>query len=773
LEFVTVGLLYSEGNLFLDILMMKKEWKKDAGLIIPLFSIGLLMRLLISPYTSHGYDINIHRVWLFRLLKEGLFFYISSEGIELFGEYWGHDPDFCELPPIFPLTLFIMGKVYSLIRLQLDDIYLLVMFMKIPQIIAECSISLLIYFLVKRERSSNMGAFAALIFLLTPFTFLLTAVWGAPESIVSLFVTASMYMIYKENYLLASCLLGASLMVKPYTIVFLPIIILFSYPHIGARKTFLQFMLFVLSAFFVASPWLIVQREVFIDAMWSGALHNLGVRIPKGVIWGFPSFWLIVDIICSITGFPYEIIAPFQLYVFIFLAFVIYFMTVKLRLNLKKENLWFVSHLFLFCFMMFFPSAHEKWEYSCFPLLLVASFLIRKRSPFLFLTYFVLAFSLSGAVYGDGKYFFESADVLPMPRSFIYGGVLAEKWYYFLKETVKIMGVVFSQALSAFLFLGIFLLHLSILCNLSEFKDLMRKTSREKFSRLHQIQLDSFLKSSVKNEKADALTSLEQNISREVEETTNAFNLLLNALQDIFLKINEVEKMLRSGEINEKVYYLLMGSLAKESLIKINNIYALRDRLELIRARAKAEWAKEKMEISTFLSSENQRILEWDTHLKKSFYRSLNVWENIVSLVEKSLSYLTIERELLIIEQYLSLIKKHVSLPTEIIEECQKICEQRLNAILKNWSVSRRNIIEEISNIEEKISQMREKIREIEIRFAVGEFTKEAFEHMLSNLQLSLKSMEEDSLKMKKYLQEIDEKCLKVSRMWKETIHFN
>jgi Gpi18-like mannosyltransferase len=98
--------------------------------------------------------------------------------VELFGEYWGHDPNFCELPPIFPLALFIMGKLYSLIRPQLDDVYLLVMFMKVPQIIAECLIAFLIYFIEKEERSSNVGILAALIFLFNPFTFFLTAIWG-------------------------------------------------------------------------------------------------------------------------------------------------------------------------------------------------------------------------------------------------------------------------------------------------------------------------------------------------------------------------------------------------------------------------------------------------------------------------------------------------------------------------------------------------------------------------------------------------------------------
>jgi hypothetical protein len=747
----------------------KKEkvmWKKDIPLLIVSFSLGLFMRLLISPYTSHGYDVNVHRVWLFRLLKEGLFFYISSENVELFGEYWGHDPNFCELPPIFPLALFIMGKLYSLIRPQLDDVYLLVMFMKVPQIIAECLIAFLIYFIEKEERSSNVGILAALIFLFNPFTFFLTAIWGAPESIVSLFVIASMLMVYKGRYFIASCLLGVSLMVKPYTVVFLLPMILFSYPALGVRRTLLQPILFALSSLFVASPWLIVQRGVFIDAMWSGALHNLGVRIPEGIVWGFPSFWLIVNLLCSLSGFPYKIIASLQIYVFIFLTIAMCFMIIKLRLNIERKNLWFISHLFLFCFMMFFPSAHEKWEYPCFFLLLISSFLEHEHPFLLFSTYFVLMFSLFGAVYGNGRYFFESTDVLPMPRDFVYGGFLAEKWYNALKEFTKIIGTLFSPVLSAFLLLVIFLLHLFILYNLSKFEKLMEKMPKSKHLNQHQTQLDIFLKSSIMEDKQaladNASANLGSNISKEAKKSISAFNLLLTSLQDIFLEINEIEKMFKSGEINENTFRLLMNALAKEAITKVNEIYFLRDKLELIKTRAKVEWAREKIELNRVLSPESQKILEWDAHLRKRVYMPLNMWENIISLIEKSLSFLTIERELSIIEQCLLLIKKrHVNMPIEIIEGYRKICKQRLDVISKNWSLSKRGIIEQISYIEEKISQVKQEIKEAEIRFSVGEFNRDTFERMISRLQDSLKKMEDDYFKMQNYLRDIDEKIFR------------
>jgi len=100
--------------------IMCRSFLKEAVIVVTLFFISLSIRLLIAPYTGHGYDINVHRVWLFRLLNNGLFFYTSSKGMGLFGESWGHNPEFCELPPIYPSSLFLMGKIYRWVQPGLD-----------------------------------------------------------------------------------------------------------------------------------------------------------------------------------------------------------------------------------------------------------------------------------------------------------------------------------------------------------------------------------------------------------------------------------------------------------------------------------------------------------------------------------------------------------------------------------------------------------------------------------------------------------------------------
>ncbi|MFQ6095403.1 MAG: hypothetical protein ACE5NN_04605, partial [Candidatus Bathyarchaeia archaeon] len=421
------------------------EWGlKDIIVLLAVLAFGLSTRVLIAPYTGHGYDINVHRTWLFSLLENGLFFYVAPEGMELFGKSWAHDPNFCELPPIYPSALFLAGKIYALLRPNLEDIYLLVLLMKLPQIIAECGIAVLVYYIVRKETDLRLGAFAAIAFLINPITFFLTAVWGAPESLVAILVIASVYAAYKSMNFLAALLLGVSLIVKPYSIVVLIPLLLFSYADLKFFKTLALPLVTAVSAVITASPWLIAQRSVFIRAMWAGAVHNIGIRMWEGTIWAFPSFWRLIKGICDISGFPYAVVAPFQFYIYLLLTFVLCYFVIRSRVNLEKRNTWFITYLFMFSFMMFMPSAHEKWVYACFPLIVVAAFLRREDRTISLLMYAGLTFTLFEAIYGDCRYFFVSTDVLPMPRNFMYGGVFAEAWYYILWSAAGAVGRQFS-----------------------------------------------------------------------------------------------------------------------------------------------------------------------------------------------------------------------------------------------------------------------------------------------------------------------------------------
>jgi len=750
----------------------------EIALIVALLIFGLSSRLLIAPYTGHGYDINVHKVWLSKLLDNGLFFYIPPEGMGLFGESWGHDPNFCELPPIFPTTLFMMGKMYTFVQHGLDDIYLLVMFMKIPQIVAEVSIAILVYYIVRKETNLRLGALAALLFLVNPFTFFLTAVWGAPESMVMVFVLASIYATYRSRPLLAAFLLGVSLMVKPYTIVFLIPIVLFCYRDLKFPRTLLLPLITAFSATIIASPWLVAQGLVFIDAMWSGAVHNLGIRMFEGTIWSFPSFWQLVRSICDISGFPYAVVAPVEFYVYLFLTLVQCFVVIWSGSNLEKRNLWFTANLFLFSFMMFLPSAHEKWVYSCFPLLLIAAFLERKQRMISLLAYFGLTFTLFGAIYGDGEYFFVSTDLLPMPRNFVYGGVFAEFWYYALWSVAEVIASLFSSVISVvfptviffILFVWSLIQQVQPELEASSMKPSGSTSKEGTITDSFQIQLDGFRTQPQKKSQPSPSVTSTGLVEDEIIEFIETFQSHFKNVKETSLKLDEARRMLKSGEIAEDTCRPLMDELGEQLSATVEEIYRLRETLELAKARAKLEWAKEETELKEGLTQERQDMLKRDVYLRRKLYAPLHRWEEVISKVDAALASLTIEEEASIIQQCLSLMREklHSRTPGDERERRKRLCQQRLEAVSDKWASIRRNKIEQVFNIEQNTSQITQEMKEVETRFAVGELNQDVFEYKIGALRGSLKRLEKEILDTQNYLNEMDNKIFRCSELLRE-----
>jgi len=197
----------------------------------------------------------------------------------------------------------------------------------------------------------------------------------------------------------------------------------------------------------------------------------------------------------------------------------------------------------------------------------------------------------------------------------------------------------------------------------------------------------------------------------------------------------------------------------------------LRENLEFIRTEAKIEWAKEKMNLDKLLTSKNRKLVEMDFYLKKKIYAPINELEEIISKIDVALAHLTIEEELSIIEQYLFLVKKaHTYLSANDIERFWKICWWRLNSISKIWSSTRDDIVKQIADLKKEILQVKQKIKEVEIRFAVGEFDRNTFENAINRLQSSLKTLEEKSSMMQNYLHRMDEKLFKCLEAAKEKI---
>jgi len=284
-----------------------------------------------------------------------------------------------------------------------------------------------------------------------------------------------------------------------------------------------------------------------------------------------------------------------------------------------------------------------------------------------------------------------------------------------------------------------------------------------------QRQLDGFQTFSQEKERAFPVASATQT-EDEVNEELKAFQSCVKSIKETSLKLEELAKMFKSGQIPENAYKLIIKELGDQISISVEEIFKLRELLELARVRAKLEWAKEKIGLKEFETPDHQRMLAGDAYLTRELYSPLNKWEEMTSKIDGALSSLTLEEEASIIEQYLSLIKERLSAKAGIedIERGKAACKERLSSISERWTSIRRDKIERVMNLELKASQIKEDMKEVEVRFAVTELGQGAYEYKVSALQGSLKNVEREISDIRKSIDEMDMKIFRCSDLVRE-----
>lgn len=294
--------------------------------------------------------------------------------------------------------------------------------------------------------------------------------------------------------------------------------------------------------------------------------------------------------------------------------------------------------------------------------------------------------------------------------------------------------------------------------------DIFKKSKDKKTVNRAQKRLDEYKPAPEKNLPQWALSLRE--VEEEVDKNLKSLQLRIQDIKETSLKIDELTKMFKAGEISENTYKILLSELSGGLSQSIEEILKTRENLELLRARAKLEWAREKIETEKIAAEYLSR-----EYVSRELYRSLPVfrWQEILSRIDNALSSLSFEEELSIIEKYLSIIReKDFPEKTEEIEAIKRICQQRLNVLSEKWFSTRRDKIKRIMDLEARASQLRDDIKEVEVRFAVGEFDKSIYDLKMGELQGALRNLEKEIASLRDYINEIDQKIFRITELLKE-----
>lgn len=369
---------------------MKKINKKQIILLIILIILALIPRLILAPQPGYKDDTDCWQRWSYLIQKRGLtniYEEYKTPGIFI-------DPNY--LPP-YLYILGLLGKIYQKFFSPqfLLDTKILYLLLKLPAIIFDLFLGLLIFFfLLPREKFKTAYLISAL-FLLNPAIIYDSSYWGQIDSIHTFFILLALILLYKNKFSFSWIFITLASFFKLQSTILIPFFLIINYKKQEAKKTIINLFIALLTAGLICLPFLVKGKISYLLKIIFTAPGSYPVLsanafnfwwLLHGIHFSSRSFFLIRDISSSSP----DLFSPFFIGLIIFLA--VYFLTL-LNYHLKKypSAIFFSTAAFLiFSFFMIPTEMHERYLYPVLPLICLTLFQNKK----MWLIYIGLSFTL-------------------------------------------------------------------------------------------------------------------------------------------------------------------------------------------------------------------------------------------------------------------------------------------------------------------------------------------------------------------------------------------
>lgn len=219
-------------------LKAEKSELKHLLFIFGLLVIGFIVRIFfVSKYVEVSGDLLVNAAWGEKFWQYGpkdfyfvdKWYYAAPNYPQLsslmYGvSYWLFDYKYI-LPQIHNTIKIV--PAFFIIYFYDYGYYLL---LKLPSILADLGLSVLIYKVVwEISKERRKAIFALSFYLFNPVSIFISAVWGQTDSLVALFALTSFLLLFRKNFVFSAPLLVISLFIKPNWIIAVPIYLLLLY----------------------------------------------------------------------------------------------------------------------------------------------------------------------------------------------------------------------------------------------------------------------------------------------------------------------------------------------------------------------------------------------------------------------------------------------------------------------------------------------------------------------------------------------------------------
>ncbi|HEY8320814.1 MAG TPA: phospholipid carrier-dependent glycosyltransferase [Candidatus Baltobacteraceae bacterium] len=256
--------------------------------------VGLIARLLFIGSDGFHNDVQAFQSWSLTLAEHG------------FGQFYAK-AGFADYPPGYFYILGAIGWLWETFFKHADPNYFALRLMvKIPAILADLAVGLLLYKLVRRFADERWALGAAALYVLNPVFILISAMWGQVDSISGGIALLAVYLLLRSDdetvrapWFVGSAwvLFGYSLLIKPQAAILIPLFLAFAFVDANKREMRLRATAAGIGASLIVTLLLTLPFHPtwnpVADFGWLAGQYRVGVsQYPYGTINAF-NLWAI------------------------------------------------------------------------------------------------------------------------------------------------------------------------------------------------------------------------------------------------------------------------------------------------------------------------------------------------------------------------------------------------------------------------------------------------------------------------------------------------
>lgn len=345
---------------------------------------AILFRFIVSFTVWHP-DVNNHVDWGIRFFQYGASKFYAPES-NVWSFTWPNQPPGTTY--LFAGVKTFSDFVFSIfwwINIKVPPFPSNIMFflehnlypglLKLPSILADVGIAILIYRVFKDVKKKELGRLGAIVWLINPVVWYNSSVWGQTDSVIAFLVFLSFYLLSKNRITLSSLSFALSLYIKASLAIFIPIYIIYALKK--KRNVLVYLKAIAISILFIYLATIPFAKGNPLIWLYNLYLDKIFVQQLQVITANAFNIWATI---ATIHERPQSLmLGPLTYQMWGNIAFIIsYVLIAYFSIKSRVSNIYWSLSLIAISSFMLLTNMHERYLFPFFPFFTILAVANRK-----------------------------------------------------------------------------------------------------------------------------------------------------------------------------------------------------------------------------------------------------------------------------------------------------------------------------------------------------------------------------------------------------------